>query len=366
MESNTESLVYQLRKQKDDAELLVSKVLFPILITSKKTRKIIYANPYAQKQYETTLETLIGMEVSEFYVDDSQREKIIENLKSDGTVENLEMSFKTLKGNKFLGLLSVTNLTFRDEECFMGMVKDITLQREQEQKLSIQSKNEALGELVGNIAHQWRQPLNTISIHTTGILLQKELGILEDEELEISLKNIQKHIEFLSTTINTFRNIITQENEISKEHFSVNKILHDILNNNYTFVKNINFSKEVELYESKEKFKDVILSILQNSEDSYTRQNIDKDKRIVDISLVEINGEAIIKIIDNAGGIDDSIINKIFEPYFTTEHQSQGKGLGLFNVHKTITESFKGKCECSSYDNKASILIKIPIKFNIF
>jgi PAS domain S-box-containing protein len=123
-QNEIKKLVNQLQEQKTEAQNILSKILLPILITSKETRKIVYANPYAEKQYEINLDTLVGMEVSEFYTDGEQRDKIISNIKSDGTVENLEMNFKTHLGKKFIGLLSVTNINFHGEACFMGMVKD--------------------------------------------------------------------------------------------------------------------------------------------------------------------------------------------------------------------------------------------------
>ena len=233
----------------DESHDIISKILLPILITSKKTRKILYANPYAQKQYETTLDKLIGMEVAELYTDENQREKIISSIKEDGKVENLEMDFKTMKGNRFTGLLSLTDITFKGEDCFMGMVKDITLQLEQEKRLARQSKMEALGEMISNIAHHWRQPLNAISISASGIIAQKNFGILEDEDLVESLEIIEKEAQFLSQTLNNFSKMIV-EAQGESTNFMVNSLLHKIISTNkYNFeiIDNISQTEQLEI-----------------------------------------------------------------------------------------------------------------------
>jgi len=334
----------------EQSDTIISKILFPILITSKKTRLIVYANPYAQQQYETTLEQLIGMEVSEFYTDDHQRDKIISSIKEDGKVENLEMSFKTMKNNKFIGLLSLTDITFNGEECFMGMVKDITLQKEQEKKLARQSKMEALGEMISNIAHHWRQPLNAISISTSGIIVQKEMGILSDEEMLESMNIIDQQAQFLSKTLDGFRDMI-DDAQFEKTKFKLNSLLKRIVTNNkYSFTIDLKLDEDVILDGALQTMERSIVSILNNSKDKFELNN--NDAKIVYIKTVKNKYSVTINILDNAGGISEDIIDKVYEPYFTTSHMGRGKGLGLFNTHKFITVDMSG-----SIDIKNKVLI---------
>jgi len=336
-------LIKELDFQKRQAENILSKILLPILITSKKTRKIVYANPYAQKQYETTLEQLVGMEVSEFYTNESQREKILSNLKEDGTVENLEMHWKTHKGNTFYGLLSLTHITFNDEDCFMGMVKDITIQKEQDARLAHQEKMTALTEMMSNVAHQWRQPLNSISLLASGVRLQKQMGIIDDTSLDLDLQEIEKEAKNLSKIIDEFKVMIDDANQHIMASFNLNNTFDTLLSlNKYDFKIDINIEEEINLFGKSSKFIESIEAILQNSNDIFKIRDI-KDP-FVQIKAIVVDYKIIITILDNAGGIPSNIISKVFEPYFTTEHQSQGKGLGLYNVHNTI-EEMQGKIE---------------------
>ncbi len=340
--NNTEvELIKQLQTQKEQAETILSKILLPILITSKETRKIVYANPYAQKQYETTLDVLVGMEVSEFYTNEAQREKILSALKDDGTVENLEMHWRTIKGNTFYGLLSLTDIVFNDEDCFMGMVKDITIQKEQDMKLARQSKMEALGEMISNVAHQWRQPLNAITVSSSGLVLQQQLDILDADTLIEELNMIEKEAKFLSKTIDDFRDLIDDANKHEKLKFSLNSTIAATLSiNKYTFEIKKELSDDILILGVSNKLVQTISNILQNADDVFIKNQ--QEKRLLIIKTYLNNANAMIEICDNGGGISDSIIDRIFEPYFTTYHQSPGKGLGLFNAAKMIKEDMNG------------------------
>ncbi len=354
----------------EQSNTIISKILFPILITSKKTKKIVYANPYAQKQYETNLDTLIGMEVSEFYTDENQREKIISSIKEDGKVENLEMSFKTMKGNIFYGLLSLTDIVFNNEDCFMGMVKDITLQKEQEQKLARQSKMEALGEMISNIAHHWRQPLSAISLASSGIVAQHEFGILDDECLIESMEIIDQESQFLSKTLDSFRDMIADA-QIEKEYFNINLLIKKVISNNkYPFEIFLDLDEDVEVYAAMINMEKSIKTILNNSKDKFEIEDI--KEKIVILKTKNNKYSTILEFLDNAGGMDESILDKIYEPYFTTSHMSKGKGLSLFNTHKFITVDLKGTIDIKNkkfkYNDKeylgVSVILDIPIKSN--
>lgn len=363
MKANQESNknLYDKHYQSDT---IISKILFPILITSKKTRLIVYANPYAQQQYETTLEQLIGMEVSEFYTDEKQRDKIIASIKDDGKVENLEMSFKTMKGNKFIGLLSLTDITFNGEECFMGMVKDITIQKEQEKKLARQSKMEALGEMISNIAHHWRQPLNAISISTSGIIVQQEMGILSDEEMMESMNIIDQQAQFLSKTLDGFRDMI-DDAQFDKMNFRLNSIIKGITKKgDYNFKIELDLDDDVVLFGAKQTMEKSIVSILNNSKEKF-ELNDNQDIKVVYIRTLKKEYSITIDIFDNGGGISEDIIDKVYEPYFTTSHMSRGKGLGLFNTHKFLTVDMRGSIDIKNkkvvVDNKNYIGVDVEI-----
>lgn len=356
---------------KEEAESILSKLMIPILITSKKSRKIVYANPYAQKQYETSLEALLGMEVSELYTNDEQREKILSALKDDETVENLEMHWQTLKGNTFYGLLSLTAITFKGEECFMGMVKDITLQKEQDAKLAKQSKMEALGEMMGNVAHHWRQPLNAITVSASGLVLQQEMDILDKQVLIDELHSIEDEAKFLSRTIDDFRDLIDDANKHEKLNFSLNSTIEVALAiNKFSFYVDLDLEKDIEIFGISNRLVQSISNILQNCEDIFETKLFEPEEMYVKLTTKITDETALIEIQDNGGGVPESIIDKVFEPYFTTAHQSPGKGLGLYNSLKMVSEDLGGTLgvrnkEFEGPDNQsfkgAMFFISIPL-----
>lgn len=354
--------------EKEEALSIISKILFPILITSKKTREILYANPYAQNQYETTLENLIGMQVSEFYTDNKQRDKIISSIKEDGKVENLEMSFKTMKGNTFIGLLSLTDIIYKGEDCFMGMVKDISIQKEQEKKLARQSKLEALGEMISNIAHHWRQPLNAISLASSGIITQHELDILDDEALIDSISVIDQQAQFLSKTLDSFRDMI-DDAQLEKTNFKLNTLIKYLIHKHkFDFKLELSLDDDVQLFGARANMEKAIISILNNSNEQFQKQTNITNKYVT-IKTIKKKYDIIIEIEDSAGGISEDIIDKIYEPYFTTSHMSRGKGLGLYNTHKFITVDMRGLIDVSNstiiHENEETLGAKVTIELPI-
>jgi len=124
--------ITELESQKKQTESILSSVLLPMLITSKSTRKIVYANSFAQNQYETSLDEILGSKIDIFYTGDEQKESILEEMQLKGTVKNFETSFKTFKGNEFDALLSLVDITYGGEECYLGVASDISEQKSRE------------------------------------------------------------------------------------------------------------------------------------------------------------------------------------------------------------------------------------------
>ena len=133
--NDLENQVKVLNNEKNDLENIFSTILCPILITSKDTREIVYANPYAQSQYEISEDELIGLPIDTFYTDDMQKHKILNAFKTKGMVRNLELHYKTYNNNTFAGLLSLMDIKFRGQDCFIGIVSDITSQQEKYNQL---------------------------------------------------------------------------------------------------------------------------------------------------------------------------------------------------------------------------------------
>ena len=120
---------------KKDVEQILANILLPVLITHKKTRKILYANKYAQIQYDMTIEDILGSDIDNVYTLLGQKDDILKAILKDGYVENMEQTFKTNNGKIFTALLSVTPINYKGDDCFIGMVTDITKQKEMENEV---------------------------------------------------------------------------------------------------------------------------------------------------------------------------------------------------------------------------------------
>jgi signal transduction histidine kinase len=248
--------------------------------------------------------------------------------------------------------------------------KYIDKNNKQQHILSQQSKMAAMGEMLGNIAHQWRQPLSVITTVATGMKLQKEFDSLDDKTFEESIENITNSALYLSTTIDDFRNFFRTDKE--ETTFNIKNVFNKVFkltdaqfkNNGITFVKNID---EFELFGFENEFIQALINVLNNAKDAL--ENIENPK-IIFINAYKKGNYAIIKISDNAGGIDKKIIDKICEPYFTTKHQSKGTGIGLYMTEEIIVKHMEGNLFVrnvnTTYENKsyqgAEITIELFIK----
>ena len=215
--------------------------------------------------------------------------------------------------------------------------------REKDLVLNQQSKLAAMGEMLGNIAHQWRQPLSSISTLSSGIKLRKEMGMISDEQILNDLNNITKTTKILSQTIDDFRTFYSNKKE--KTNFEIKDTINESLdlviaslrNKNITVEKDI---QEVKCFSYKNELVQVFLNIINNAKDALLK--IEENKYIF-IKSKKVNNDITIEFYDNAGGIDDTIVNRIFEPYFTTKHQTNGTGIGLYMSKNIIENSLNGK-----------------------
>lgn len=212
----------------------------------------------------------------------------------------------------------------------------------QQQILAQQSKMAAMGEMLGNIAHQWRQPLSVISTVATGMRLQKEFGKLDDENFEEAIDSITNSTTYLSRTIDDFRNFFRTDKDesffIIKDSFEkVLKLIDSQFKNHDITIKK--YIEDIEIHGFENEFIQVLINILNNSKDALLNKNY---QRYIIISAKKENNMCIIKITDNGGGIKDKILDKIFEPYFTTKHQSSGTGIGLYMTKEIIEKHMGG------------------------
>ena len=235
--------------------------------------------------------------------------------------------------------------------------------------LAQQQKMVSMGQMIENIAHQWRQPLSLITTSASGIKLKKQLNDLDDDFFHNTLDNILTTSKYLSNTIDDFRYFFKPQKE--KEEFYLERCCTktiELINPNFVSqdIKIVYKTENIKVHGYETELIQVLINILNNSKDALLSQN--NDERFIFIDIFKKDDKAIIEINDNAGGIDEEIINKIYEPYFTTKHQSQGTGIGLFMCREIVNKHMNGHIDISNitfeFNNKSykGALVKIILE----
>lgn len=236
-----------------------------------------------------------------------------------------------------------------------------------------QSKMAAMGEMIGNIAHQWRQPLSIITTATSGMVLQKQMGVLTDEFFFEASNRINTSSQYLSQTIDDFRNFFIPNKEKSKVNLiEIFKKTLDLISAQFSskdieIIKNIE-GVEFESYENE--LIQALINILNNSRDELIKKD---GERFIFVDAFEKDNFMNIIIKDNAGGVIKENLDKIFEPYFTTKYKSQGTGIGLYMTEEIITKHLNGTICVENveftYDEKeyfgAEFTIRIDLNTNL-
>ena len=189
-----------------------------------------------------------------------------------------------------------------------------------------------MGEMIGNIAHQWRQPLSTITTLASGLKLKGEYDKVDQEDIASFTDNVIQQANYLSNTIENFRNFIKNERLLEKT--SIKKSLQSacslleasLKNNHVTLIFNVD--DDFEVIGNTNELTEAFINLINNSKDVLKEKvENDMDKIVLISSKLLENNEFMIKTQDSGNGIEDVIIDRIFEPYFTTKHKSQGTGL---------------------------------------
>ena len=241
--------------------------------------------------------------------------------------------------------------------------EEISKRHKHERILIQQSRLAAMGEMIGNIAHQWRQPLNALGVIIQNIHFSYNNDMLTKEFLDDSMKKGVNLTNMMSKTIDDFRNFF-QPNK-KKESFSLMKSIEntiDLIDASFKH-NNIKVKKEttvdIEVYGFPNEFAQALLNILSNAKDAIIENEIQNGE--IRISVFKENDYGCLRLTDNAGGIPKDIIEKIFDPYFTTKHQSQGTGIGLYMSKIIIEQNMQGLVSVHNEKEGASFTVKIPL-----
>ncbi len=241
-------------------------------------------------------------------------------------------------------------------------VKEEIFKNEEKQKVMFwQSRFASLGEMLANIAHQWRQPLTELNL--TLFSLKKSSLHQEMDEVDLLYSESKAIIKHMSETIENFSNFFKPSRE--KHHFELGasiqealSILDKVLKRDMIHVKTL--YEDVVVLGISNEFTQVIINLIKNSRDAFVDNGV--LIREIEIAVKQENDFAYVSVEDNAGGIKMKEKNKIFEPYFTTKHTSQGTGLGLFMSKMICEKGLNGSLEVLSKKNTTTFIIKIPLE----
>jgi signal transduction histidine kinase len=239
--------------------------------------------------------------------------------------------------------------------------EEVNKNRQKDQQFLQQSRLAQMGEMISMIAHQWRQPLAAIS--STSISLElKATSDKADKETTVRLsQNISKYAQHLSTTIDDFINFFKSVKEEKETSYSevINAVLGivqiSIENKNISFVKELNTEEKFKTYPNE--LKQVILNLIKNAEDVLLENKIEMP--YIKISTYSEDDKHILEVSDNGGGVPEDIIEKIFDPYFSTKLDKNGTGLGLY-MSKTIIEEHCGG-ELTVYNDEFGAVFKVML-----
>jgi len=233
--------------------------------------------------------------------------------------------------------------------------------REKEQMLIQQSRQAAMGEMIGNIAHQWRQPLNTLGLTIQQLLLFYDLNEFNREFLEKSVSSSMELILHMSKTIDDFRNYFRPDKD--KVEFKVREAIVNTLSLLEGSLQNPPITVEIVakddpvIHGYRNEFAQVLLNIMINARDALIDREI-MDSRVT-ITINSEDGHAVVTVADNAGGIPEEIMAKIFDPYFTTKGPQQGTGVGLFMSKTIIEKNMGGRLDVRNNADGAEFRIKV-------
>lgn len=353
VKGNYTTILQNKIKQAQDIMNLFPEPIIEVYYTKEKSI-ISWINTIGKKSFG---EKLIDQEINNL-IDETSWNNILNSIDTNHKISNIILPIETqtyeVSGtvldnitSKYIKLIfkDVTSYETKNKKLQNVIDKEIDKRLESEYLLMQQAKLATMGEMIGHIAHQWRQPLAKLG----GIFMNLEssytFGELTKEYLQEKLHAGNKLIKYMSNTIDDFRNFF--EPASNKEIFNINDQIQNALNllNASLLYRHISIdfqnTKEYFALGYPSEFSQVILNIVANAEDVLVARNIENG--IISIKLLQDDTKTIIRIQDNAGGIEKKNLSKIFDSYFTTKHRKEGSGLGLYMSKLIIETKLDGK-----------------------
>ncbi|WP_419769233.1 MAG: ATP-binding protein [Candidatus Marinarcus sp.] len=345
-----------LEEQKKDFETIIQESPTPIMVYNEEGEVLIINKAWLELtgySFEE-IDTIEKWTNKAYKNKASEIKSIIENLYAiNSRVDSGLVTIYTKSNEAIVWHFNSAPFGIKDNKrTIISSALDIT-ELDKKNKLIIhQSKMAALGEMIENIAHQWRQPLSTISTIATGIEVKKEMDDLDDEYILDSMKIINNHSQYLSNTIDDFRKFFDKNPK--KVPFNIKQSIEKSFELLYSRLRTSHIQIEknlfdVSIYGLENEFIQVIINLINNAIDALAQT---QDNKLIRIEMKKNEKEICITISDTGGGIEQEIIEKVFDPYFTTKTKNQGTGIGLYMSDEIISRHMNGKIEVmNSYLN---------------
>jgi C4-dicarboxylate-specific signal transduction histidine kinase len=367
----TMRLVRKLNEQKEqyeDSKKFFELILdaYPYIVVIKdKNSKVLYANKQAKDFVSTTM---VGKTPYE-NVGKEIGEKIIALSNRAIKEKKAEMLIRYEKNNQEYYFHALSFRIDKDDEYLIGSIyHDVTQHektkkelKEKDELMIIQSRYAAMGEMIGMIAHQWRQPLAVVAMDVNNMLLDIELETFQLQEFQKNLYGILEQTKYLSNTIDDFRNFFKKDKEKTQVHLvdilekSLTIVAKSLENNGITYHIDNRIENSVFVYERE--LLQVFLNLFANAKDALVQHK--EDDRKIFVKLYEDTENVFIQMCDNGGGIDEEIITKIFEPYFSTKQEKHGTGLGLYMSKIIVEKHLGGTLKVYNSDTGACFIITL-------
>lgn len=245
------------------------------------------------------------------------------------------------------------------EERVAGAVDELRLK---DKIMLLQGRQAAMGEMINNIAHQWRQPINNLGLIVQNIKADYDGGRLTTEELNEYVDKAFGTIRFMSHTINDFSSFFSPDR--MKTRFSPHEGLTKVVAmleatlSLKNIVLQIQQQDDVTVEGFSNEYNQVLLNLLNNAKDILVERGVEGAR--ITVTVARENGQAVLKIRDNAGGIPEEIIDRVFDPYFTTKDQDKGSGIGLYMSRMIIKDHFNGSISVANRNGGAEFTVCTP------
>jgi len=336
--------------------------IFLVLLSTFIFSLIIFSIVFFYIRYDLVALRNIATSLQEY----SSTKKIITIVQSSRSKEILTIA--NVANQMFLNIAEyVKELKLFNTKLEERVKSEINKQQNQERLMVHQSRQAAMGEMLESIAHQWRQPLNIITLAAANLETEYDLGLMNKTKFHEKMEMISLNINYMSDTIDDFRDFLNPNREMYT--FNAKKSIHDVLNilsaqlKHYDIQHSFNVHDEVLLYGVENEFKQVILILINNSKDAI---KIQKEKHNILHGNIKIDTEfkdnqITLSVCDNGGGVDEDIIDSIFNPYFSTKHNANGTGIGLYIAKNIIESRMKGHLSVKNNKGGCCFLLKLPL-----